>query len=137
MVFPRTIPQAHAYHHHLTNFSKSIAINLHLSDDIILERLTQRLVCSKCGAPFHLSYSPPKEENLCDHCSGKLMHRSDDTEGVIRNRLKVYYNQTAPLITYYSQEQYLKTISCNQPIQSVLEDILHSLKDIYESIHAR
>ena len=132
--FPRTLAQAKAYHQRLSSSSKAIAINLHLPDDTIVERLSQRLVCSKCGAPFHIKHSPPAQEGLCDHCNGELYHRSDDKEEVIRNRLKIYHAQTAPLITYYSKEQDLQTICCSQPIQNVLEEILEYLKEIYDSI---
>jgi len=131
--FPRTLNQAKAYHERLPSSSKPIAINLDLSDQVIIERLSQRLVCSKCSAPFHLKHSPPKVKDICDDCQGELTQRSDDNEDVVRNRLVVYHDQTAPLITYYSKEQQLQTISCNQPIENVLEEILDYLKEIYES----
>lgn len=132
--FPRTLTQAQAYHNRLGDTSRVVALNLELSDEIIVERLSQRLVCNQCSAPYHTKYSPPQAEGVCDHCQGELIQRTDDTEEVIRKRLAVYHQETAPLITYYAQEQSFQTISCNQPIENVLEEILGCLREIYESI---
>ena len=132
--FPRTLAQAKAYHQRLSASTKSVALNLDLADGIIIERLSKRLVCTKCSAPFHLKYSPPTVEGICDHCKGELVHRSDDKEEVIQNRLHVYHDQTAPLISYYSKEQGLYNVSCTQPIENVLQEILNYLKEIYDSL---
>ena len=108
--FPRTLPQAEALHTRLKGKPDPVVINLELSDAKILERLTNRVSCEKCGTPFHLLYSPPKTEGKCDKCGGKLIQRSDDTEAVIVKRLKVYHEQTAPLIAYYSKQKLLHTV---------------------------
>ena len=130
--FPRTLSQATAYHKRLRVESKAIVLNLELSDDIIVERLSQRLICKQCHTPFHTQHSPPKKKGKCDHCNGSLFQRSDDTEEVVRNRLAVYHKQTAPLIDYYSIHQSLKTISCDQSIEKVLEETLDYLKRTYQ-----
>ncbi len=132
--FPRTLAQAKAYHQRLGNETKTIALNLELSNEMIVKRLTNRVICSQCSTPYHLSFSPPKKEGHCDECSGALIHRSDDKEEVIKNRLSVYHSQTAPLITYYSTEKRLKGISCDQSIEKVLEEILDYLREIYRAI---
>lgn len=132
--FPRTLAQVTAYHKRLSTESKAIVLNLELSDDIIVERLSQRLICEKCNTPFHTQHSPPKKKGECDQCNGSLFQRSDDSEEVVRNRLTVYHKQTAPLIDYYSTHQSLKTISCNQPIEKVLEETLDYLKKTYQAM---
>lgn len=126
--FPRTLEQAKAYHARLNGGAKPVALNLELKDQIIIERLSQRVVCSGCGAPFHLKYSPPKKEGICDHCQSGLIHRKDDHKEVIKSRLEVYHNQTAPLIAYYSKDQMLKEIACDQSIEEILQEILDYLK---------
>ncbi|MBF5059569.1 adenylate kinase [Candidatus Neptunochlamydia vexilliferae] len=132
--FPRTLAQAEAYHKRLGSLAKTIAINLELSDDTIVERLENRLVCSGCSAPYHLITSPPKKEGSCNHCESPLIKRSDDQEEVIRKRLTVYHNQTAPLITYYSKEKSLKGVSCNRSIDAILQEILDYLREVYQEI---
>lgn len=132
--FPRTLSQAKAYHQRLGSETKTIALNLALSSEIIIDRLTKRLICKECNTPYHLSFSPPKKEGICNECNGVLIQRSDDKEEVIRKRLTVYETQTAPLIQYYSAEKSLKEVSCNQPIDKVLNEILDYLREIYHSL---
>ncbi|NGX50828.1 MAG: adenylate kinase [Chlamydiae bacterium] len=131
--FPRTLAQAKALHLRLPSSSKTIILNLELSDQTIVGRLTQRLVCSRCSAPFHLKHAPPQQEGLCDRCHGELKERSDDREEVILKRLTLYHNLTEPLIAYYSKEENFKTISCDQPIENVLGEILNTLREVYSS----
>jgi len=128
--FPRTLAQAKAYHERLGKEVKVAAINLELSDEIIIERLSNRVVCSSCSAPFHLKYSPPKVKGICDFCGGTLMQRSDDEPQVIQKRIRVYHEQTAPLIEYYSKEESFKGISCDLPIEDILEEITKYLKSL-------
>lgn len=132
--FPRTLEQAKAYHARLGKETKTIAINLALQDETIVERLGNRVVCSQCSAPYHLKNSPPKKENTCDHCNSPLLKRKDDQEDVIRKRLGVYHTQTAPLIDYYSEEDSFKEISCDQSINSILNEILAYIREIYRLI---
>lgn len=132
--FPRTLPQAQAYDHRLGDEVKTIAINLSLSNEEIINRLSNRVTCKECSAPYHLIHSPPKAEGICDECAGTLVQRSDDKQEVIENRLNVYETQTAPLIDYYSKKENLKQISCNRSIDEVLTEILDYLRDIYRSL---
>lgn len=125
--FPRTLEQAKAYHARLST-GKSVALNLELSDQVIIERLSNRVVCKECSAPFHLAYSPPKKKGICDRCQGALIQRKDDQKDVIKNRLSVYHDQTAPLVTYYSQNHTFKAISCDQSIEEIMEEILDYLQ---------
>lgn len=111
--FPRTMAQAEAYHARLINKPNIIAVNLLLEDQKIIDRLTNRIVCGHCGTPYHLTYSPPKQPGICDKCHAKLVQRSDDTEEVVVKRLKVYQEQTAPLIDFYNRIKLLHNVDCN------------------------
>jgi adenylate kinase len=119
--FPRTLSQAEALQSKLQN---PIVINLDLSDTKVMERLTKRVSCEKCGTPYHLAYSPPKKQGVCDKCGGKLIQRSDDTEAVIAKRLKVYHEQTAPLIAYYKKQKLLHTINCDTQKENVFSQVI-------------
>jgi adenylate kinase len=122
--FPRTLPQAEALQARLKEKPAPMVINLDLSDAKIVERLTNRVTCEKCSTPYHLIYSPPKIQGKCDKCDGKLTQRSDDTEAVITKRLKVYHEQTAPLIEYYSKQKLLQTVNCDLPKEEVFSQII-------------
>ena len=102
--FPRTIYQAESYDKRLNNKAKIIVIDLDIEDAPLIKRITGRIVCKECGSPFHKEFSPPKEPNKCDNCSGELYQRKDDTEKVVNERLKVYHKQTQPIIDFYKNK---------------------------------
>ena len=129
--FPRTVEQAKAYHHQLSS-SSIISFCLEAPDEAITERLSKRIVCLNCSAPYHLIHSPPKEEGRCDHCQGALIQRKDDHEDVIRNRLSIYHRQTSPLIRYYKEHHRIEKISCLQSIDEILRVIISTLKKLLE-----
>lgn len=122
--FPRTLPQAEALQERLKGKTVPIVINLDLPNPKIIERLANRVTCAKCGTPYHLLHSPPKIQGKCDKCHGELIQRSDDTEAVITKRLKVYHEQTAPLIAYYSKQKLLHTINCDIPKEKVFSQLV-------------
>jgi adenylate kinase len=122
--FPRTLAQATALQAQLKGKSAPIVINLDLSDAKIIQRLTNRVVCETCGTPYHLLSFPPKTEGKCDKCGGKLIQRSDDTEAVITKRLKVYHEQTAPLIEFYTKQKLLHTVNCDLPKDKVFSQVI-------------
>ncbi len=103
--FPRTLGQAKVLDEHLKNRAEVVTVNLSVADNLLIERITGRLVCKKCGAPFHKTFSPPIKENVCDRCQGELYHRDDDKEEVVKERLAVYRKQTEPLIHYYKEQR--------------------------------
>ena len=109
---PRTIPQAEALEKAGITFDAVISIEI--SDQEIEERMGGRRVCSKCGASYHLKARPTKVEGVCDACGGKLEARADDKPEVVRDRLKVYHKETAPLKDFYAARNLLKTVE-NQP----------------------
>ena len=109
---PRTIPQAEALEKAGITFDA--VVSLEISDDEIVDRMGGRRVCASCGAPEHVKNLPPKVEGVCDACGGKLEARADDKPEVVRDRLKVYHKETAPLKDFYAERNLLKTVD-NQP----------------------
>jgi adenylate kinase len=104
--FPRSIAQAEALDRMLDEEGKPLnkAILLDVNVDSLFKRLTGRRTCKVCGHLYNIYYSPPKKEGVCDHDGGELVHRADDNEETITKRLKVYQDQTAPLIEYYKKQ---------------------------------
>ena len=103
--FPRTVPQAVALDELLSRRGSSIdkVLFLKVPDELIVERIVGRRSCKSCGAVFHVSFSPPIEEGVCDSCGSALSQRADDTEDKVRVRLNEYAHNTAPVAAYYEQ----------------------------------
>ena len=103
--FPRTIRQAELLEDALRerNMSLDLVIYLEVDDETLLRRLTARLNCRKCDAIYNRISRPPKKDGVCDVCGGELFQRPDDSLETAKSRLKVFYDQTAPLVDYYSQ----------------------------------
>jgi adenylate kinase len=105
--FPRTVPQAEA----LEKISPlDVVINIRLSREEVVARLTARRVCTECGRIHNLAFRPPSDPNVCDACGGKLIQRDDDKEDVIQNRYDVYRASTAPLIDFYRARGILEEV---------------------------
>ena len=123
--FPRTIPQAEALEETLKGLSKGIdhVINIEVGKDELIRRLSGRRTCRKCGAMYHIIFDPPKREGVCDRCGGELYQRDDDREETIRERLRVYEEQTAPLIEFYRKRGLLRTIDGKGEIKEIFERI--------------
>lgn len=123
--FPRTPTQAEA----LSNFSKiDKVIDLNLSDEEIIKRLSGRRVCKTCGNSFHVDFVPPKKDGTCDDCNGELYTRKDDQLESIKNRLEVYYSQTEPLKEYYKKADVLCPIDSSPTPAEVLKEVTTILK---------
>lgn len=119
--FPRTIPQADA----LSSIVKlDCVINLDISDEEVVERLSGRRICSKCGKSFHIKFMKPKKEDTCDSCSASLITREDDKEEAIKKRLDNYTKQTQPLIEYYKGKNLLIDIDARPPTQEILKNFI-------------
>lgn len=101
--FPRTIPQAQYLEAELHEMGKPVdtVIDIEVSDDEIITRMSGRRVCPACGMSFHTVFNPPQKDNLCDNCGTKVVQREDDNEETVKNRLEVYHKQTEPLIAFY------------------------------------
>lgn len=123
--FPRTIAQALA-------LSKLVeldyVINLDISDEEVIERLSGRRVCSKCGHSFHIKFMKPKTEGLCDSCGSSLITREDDKREAIEKRLKTYAEQTYPLIKYYREKGLLVDIDARPSTAEILKDFQTKFK---------
>ena len=127
--FPRNISQARELDAALENKKINIdtVIYLDANQDVIIQRLSGRRLCAKCQANFHVKNMPPRIENVCDHCHGKLYQRGDDNEETIKNRLKVFTSSTLSLIGYYKEKKKLKHIIANEEASIVADRILESL----------
>ena len=110
--FPRTIPQAEVLDQALTELGDQVdyAINVDVPDENIVNRMSGRRACLACGATYHIVHVPPKKEGICDRCGKELVLRDDDKPETVLNRLKVYHEQTQPLIEYYTKKGILKTV---------------------------
>jgi len=123
--FPRTIPQARELEEMDSN-RKEIVIDIQLPEKVIVERLLARRICPGCGVICNLFVNKPKKEGICDHCGTELIQREDDTRDVIQERLKVYHQQTEPLIGYYQEKKTYRRVDGSGEIQAVFRQI-HSL----------
>src|SRR5687768_35746 len=96
--FPRTLPQAGALDEMLRKLKRALTavVYIHVADDVLIDRLSGRLVCSVCDAPYHLKFSPPAKSNICDKCGGPLYQRDDDDPETVRARLATFHKQTEP-----------------------------------------
>jgi len=125
--FPRTIVQADA----LAAFQNiDLVINFAISDKLVIRRLSGRRVCRSCGAIFHVENMPPKVEGICDRCSGELYIRDDDRIDSIKNRLRVYKEQTEALIAYYRKKGPLREIDSSKSPEDSLAQINSLLADM-------
>ena len=127
--FPRTLEQAKVLDRTLADQSKAIdkAIYIEVDSEILLKRLTGRWTCRKCQAVYHEIASPPKVAGKCDKCGGELYQRPDDNEKTIRERLKVYFAQTAPLLDYYKAGGKLISVDGRLSIDEVTKQIVSAL----------
>lgn len=130
--FPRTVPQAEALEAILSDLNKQIdfCVNIQVDKDILMERLTGRRICKNCGATYHLVFNPPASPGVCDRCGGELYQRADDNEDTVQNRLEVNIKQTQPLLDFYEQKGYLRTINGQQDINKVFADIENLLEGL-------
>lgn len=127
--FPRTIEQAKALDKMMGSRGQAIdkAIYIEVPEKELLKRLTGRWICRKCQAPYHEVSSPPKVRGKCDKCDGELYQRADDNEQTIKERLKVYFAQTTPVLDYYKAGGKLATVDGNRDIKEVSGKIIEIL----------
>lgn len=127
--FPRTLAQAKVLMVSLRNsLERLLVINFELADSVIIERMSNRLICSKCSHPYHLLSAPPKQSGICDVCHSPLLQRPDDEKGVVVKRLEIYHKQTSPLIAYYRELGLLRSIPCDQSKEEIFEKTCNLLK---------
>jgi adenylate kinase len=107
-----------------------MVVYLDSSDEVIIQRLSGRLVCSVCSANFHVKNMPPKKAGICDKCGGSLFQRSDDKEETIRKRLEVYKKEVSSLIKYYQDKKKLYRLNADGEAQVLLNEIIALSKKI-------
>ncbi|WP_423800338.1 adenylate kinase [Neobacillus sp. SAB-20_R2A] len=130
--FPRTVPQADALENLLVDLNKKIdyVININVDKGILMERLTGRRICKECGSTYHLVFNPPAKEGVCDRCGGELYQRADDNAETVQNRLDVNIKQQEPLLSFYEEKGYLRTLDGQQDINKVFADIEELLRGL-------
>ena len=128
--FPRTAPQAEAFDVILkeANMELDSVVDIRVDEEELIGRMTGRRVCRECGAPYHVKTMPPKQEGVCDLCGGEVYQRADDTEATVRNRFKVYREQTLPLTAYYEKAGKLVPIESEGGPDQVFQIILSALE---------
>jgi len=128
--FPRNVPQAETLKKMLADWGLRLDLVLELvvDHDEVIRRLSGRRTCRRCGRVWHVAFDPPSMPGRCDECGGDLFQRDDDREETIRHRLKVYQEQTQPLISYYADEGILLGIDATGPVEDVTERALLALR---------
>ena len=130
--FPRTIGQAEALDRFLkgNNTTLDAALNFETSEKVVIDRLSGRRVCPKCGKNYHIRNIPPKKEGICDECGVELTQRKDDKPETIKHRLEVYHKETEPLIGYYTKK------GINRPISGDAEvpELQSQIKKLFETL---
>lgn len=127
--FPRTIPQAESLDAALAELGDKVdyAVNVEVPDENIIIRMSGRRACVACGATYHIVHIPTKVEGICDRCGNKLILRDDDKPETVEKRLKVYHEQTQPLIDYYNGKGSLVEVDGTKDMNDVFEDIIKIL----------
>ncbi|MCM1257045.1 MAG: adenylate kinase [Roseburia sp.] len=127
--FPRTIPQAEALDNALKGIGEKMdfAIDVDVPDENIVNRMGGRRACLNCGATYHIVSIPTKVEGICDRCGSEVVLRDDDKPETVQKRLRVYHEQTQPLIDYYKKQGILKSVDGTQPMESVFFAIVQIL----------
>jgi len=130
--FPRNIPQAEALEKELAarGIPLSAAVALLVDEEVAVKRIAGRRTCANCQTPYNVFFSPPRVEGVCDVCGGPLIQRSDEDEEVVRRRLEVYRESTAPLLKFYSDRGLLREVEADGTELEVTEAIVAALSDI-------
>jgi adenylate kinase len=130
--FPRTMAQAEALDQALAAEGHKIGMvpNIVVPDEILVERVAGRRICRLCGEAYHVKFNPPQQPGVCDNDAGELYQRDDDKPETVRQRLKVYWEQTSPLIDYFRKQGVLVEIDGDQAIESVQADLRAAVADV-------
>ena len=135
--FPRTVGQAKTLDEYMKRKKTTldIVINIEISKEKLIERFTGRRTCNKCGATFHIKFSPPKKPEVCDKCNGKLIIRKDDEINTVKKRIEVYKKTASALIDHYNHHGLLVSLDGSGSIAKVYENIKNHLKDAKHDYH--
>lgn len=128
--FPRTLAQASGLDDAVASIGQAIdrVVNIDAPREVLIARLAGRITCQTCGAIYNALTNPPRHPGICDQCGGnELVQRADDTPTAIRERLRLYDEQTAPLLDYYRARDIVVEVDGDRPIEAVTGDILRAL----------
>ena len=125
--FPRTVVQGEALEKMGINIDK--VLDIEVADSIICERLSGRRICKNCAASYHTKYKPSADGEICDKCGGQLICREDDHPDTVRERLRVYHEQTEPLISFYKSRGKLIVIEGQEEVAKTSRLILAALEE--------
>lgn len=127
--FPRTIPQAEEFDKSLAENGDEIdyVIDIEVSDEDIITRMSGRRTCPECGATYHIKYNPTKIEDICDNCGKTVILRDDDKPETVNRRLEVYHSQTKPLIDYYAAKEKIVVVDGIGDIDEIFNSIVEIL----------
>ncbi len=126
--FPRSIPQAEALE--AMGVHIDCALSLEIADDVIIERMAGRRMCSKCGTSYHIEHKKPAQENICDKCGASLYVRTDDAAETVKNRLEIFHEQTEPLKSFYEARGLLKCVSSEASVDETTALVLEALSEV-------
>jgi len=133
--FPRTLAQAQALETIAKEGYKVVVISLEVSDETVITRLTGRRSCPRCNAIYHVTFTPPKQEGICDGCGEKLIVRDDDTEKTVRERLSIFHGQIGPIKEFYKERNLLTEIAGEAAggAESIAKECLEALQEALAS----
>ena len=127
--FPRNLDQAKALDQGMEERDQKIdhVVYFDVAEEILIERIAGRRVCTNCGATYHVKNNPPTKEGICDRCGNELIQREDDKEATVKNRIDVYKEHTAVLIDYFKEKGILFSIDGTNSPDEVFEEFLNKL----------
>ncbi|BCR35350.1 adenylate kinase [Mariniplasma anaerobium] len=130
--YPRNIEQAEAFDRILDEkgWKLNAVINIQTSDELIIKRISGRRVCEDCGSIYHLENNPPEIDGVCDKCDGNLIQRDDDSQETVLRRLRIYYDQTEPVIGYYKHSGIMINADGSNAISKNHADIMKALGEM-------
>lgn len=124
--YPRTIEQSE----YLADITElDTVLYLEVDEDELVDRLTGRRVCPECGATYHVEFNPPEEAGVCDVCGSELVQREDDTEDTVRERIRVYHENTAEVVEFYDEQGELTRIDGGQSLDEVWADVRDAVEN--------
>ncbi|MBI1292752.1 adenylate kinase [bacterium] len=131
--YPRTVPQAATLAEICDEFrlQPPATLNLHVPDELLIRRLTGRRICPSCGEVFNIYFKPSTLAGVCDVCAGPLVKRVDDDPETTRERLRIYHDQSSPVLDYYAERGVLYTIDANGTTDEVFEKIRSVIEEHY------
>ncbi len=126
---PKNYDQAESLSQIMSELDREIdaVINIEVPEEELMNRLTGRRICEKCGTTYHLVFNPPKVDGICDIDGGKLYQREDDNPETVSNRLSVNVKQSKPILEYYNNKGVLKNIDGSKDIDEVTKDVIDIL----------